>query len=265
MRTEGGYARTDWGQVHYRRNGGAGPWIGLFHESPLSSRVFEDVLPLLGGHARAVAFDTPGYGASDPPPGPGFELPDYGRILAQAAAAIGMERPVLGGVHSGASLAITAAARMPAAGLMLSGVPLFTADERARFIAGWTPEPPVDERGSQFGWAVDRYLGSWGPNVPAELLHLAVVELMRVADRYSWGYQAAFRYDPSEVLAALDLPVLLLNTPSDVLAAKDAVALELARKARLVVLPGPAGQPHLRTPAEFAAALLAFVRETADP
>ena len=259
--TEGGYVATEWGQVHYRVSGESGPWIGLFHESPLSCRVYEAVLPRLGRHARAVAFDTPGYGASDPPPGPGFEIPDYGRVLAEAAAGIGMEKPVLGGVHSGASLAIAAAAHLPPAGLMLSGVPLFDAEERARFIAGWTPEAPLDDRGSQFAWAVERYRRTWGPDLPRELLHLAVVELMRVADRYEWGYQAAFRYDPSEALAAADVPVLLLNAESDRLAAKDAAALTLARDARLVVLPGLPGQPHLRAPGRFAAALLAFAQE----
>jgi len=168
---------------------------------------------------------------------------------------------VLGGVHSGASLAIAAAAHLPPAGLMVSGVPLFDAEERARFIAGWTPEAPLDDRGSQFAWAVERYRRTWGPDLPRELLHLAVVELMRVADRYEWGYQAAFRYDPSEALAAADVPVLLLNAESDRLAAKDAAALTLARDARLVVLPGLPGQPHLRAPGRFAAALLAFAQE----
>ncbi|MFA1541896.1 alpha/beta fold hydrolase [Actinomadura monticuli] len=265
MRTRGGYADTDWGQVHYRVNGDSGPWIGLFHESPLSCRVYEDVLPLLGRHARAVAFDTPGYGASDPPPGPGFEIPDYGRVLAQAAAGIGMERPVLGGVHSGASLALAAAAHLPAAGLVLSGVPLFDPDERAAFLANWTPDAPVDGAGAQFGWAVARYLRSWGPDLPPTMLHLAVVEMMRVADRYAWGYQAAFRYDPSGALAAADVPVLLLDAESDLLAPKDAIAMELARDARLVVLPGLPGQPHLRAPEDYAAALLAFAREAAGP
>ncbi|SNS12534.1 alpha/beta fold hydrolase [Actinomadura mexicana] len=84
---------------------------------------------------------------------------------------------------------------------------------------------------------------------------------MRVADRYDWGYQAAFRYDPSEALAAADVPILLLNAESDGLAAKDAVARELARDARLVVLPDLPGQPHLRAPGRFAAALLTFVQE----
>lgn len=259
--TKGGYVDTAWGQVHYRISGESGPWIGLFHESPLSCRVYEQVLPLLGRRARAVAFDTPGYGASDPPPGPGFEIPDYGRVLAEAAAGIGMERPVLGGVHSGASLALATAAHLPAAGLMLSGVPLLTPEERVRFIAGWTPKAPLDDRGSQFAWAVERYRRIWGPDLPDELLHLAVVELMRVADRYDWGYQAAFRNDPSEALEAVDARILLLNAEGDRLAAKDAAALELARDARLVVLPDLPGQPHLRAPAAFAAHLLAFTQE----
>ncbi|GGV18250.1 hypothetical protein GCM10010182_44470 [Actinomadura cremea] len=38
---------------------------------------------------------------------------------------------------------------------------------------------------------------------------------------------------------------------------------QAARDARLVVLPGLAGQPHLRAPRDFAAALLAFVRDLA--
>ncbi|MBB4772616.1 alpha/beta fold hydrolase [Actinomadura livida] len=84
---------------------------------------------------------------------------------------------------------------------------------------------------------------------------------MRVADRYEWGYQAAFRFDPSDALAAADVPVLLLNAEFDRLAPKDALALDLARDARLVVLPGLPGQPHLRAPGDFAAALLAFTLE----
>ncbi|MEU8802384.1 alpha/beta hydrolase [Spirillospora sp. NPDC048819] len=265
MTTKGGYADTDWGQVHYRISGDSGPWIGLFHESPLSSRVYEDVLSALGRHARAVAFDTPGYGASDPPPGPGFEIPDYARMLAQAAAGIGMERPVLGGVHSGASIAIATAVHLPSSGLMLSGVPLFDEEERAGFLANWTPDAPIDDQGSQFTWAVERYLRTWGPDVPQGMLHLAVSEMMRAAKRYKWGYQAAFRYDPSDALAAADVPVLLLDAEFDLLAPKDALAMELARDARLVVLPGLRGQPHLRAPDDFAAALLEFVREVTDP
>lgn len=260
-RTAGGYVDTQWGQVHYRINGDAGPWVALFHESPLSSRVYEDVLPLLGRSCRAVAFDTPGYGASDPPPSNAFEIPDYAKVLGEAMAGIGMSSPVLGGVHTGASIAIEAARYTPsgAAGLVLSGVPLFTPAERSDYLARWTPKAPMDQSGSQFSWGVMRYHGIWGEDAPAGMLHLAVVELMRNAERYDWAYRAAFRHDPAHSLSSFAAPVLLLDAEFDMLADKDPIALELTRDARLVVIEGISGQPHLRTPQRYAAAFLSFL------
>src|SRR5690606_22193523 len=144
MRIRAGYVDSDWGQVHYRTAGTSGPWVALFHESPLSSRVYDQVLPILGERARVVAFDTPGYGASDPPPRDGMEIPEYAAVLARAASALGMSDVVFGGVHTGASLAIEAARVFDrgARGLVLSGVPLFTPEERADYLANWTPQPP---------------------------------------------------------------------------------------------------------------------------
>jgi len=209
---------------------------------------------------RAVAFDTPGYGASSPPAGPGQEIPDYARVLAGAAAALGMARPILAGVHTGASIAIAASAlHGGASGLVLTGIPLYTPEERVSFAALYAPPIVIDEAGSQFAWAIERYRRIWGPNLPADLLQIAVVELSRAGERYDWGYLAAFRYDPAPSLQAYDGPVLLLDAEFDSLAGKDALALELARDARLCVLPGLPGQPHLRTPEAYAAQILGFL------
>lgn len=262
MTVRGGYVDSDWGQVHYRIAGTSGPWVGLFHESPLSSRVWEAVLPRLGQSARVVAFDTPGYGASDPPPDPGREIPEYAAVLSRAAATIGMSDVVFGGVHTGASLAIEAAHAFDGGvrGLVLSGVALYTDEERAEHLASWAPDAPYDAAGVQFDWAIERYQRIW-PNLTADLLQVAVTELMRAVDRYHWGYRAAFRHDPSGPLAALDQPVLLLDAEHDLLADKDPVAMELARSARLVTLPGLPGQPHLRAPDDYARNVRAFLTE----
>ncbi len=256
----GGYVDVEWGQVHYRTAGDSGPWIGLLHESPLSSKVYEQVLTILGSDARVVAFDTPGYGASDPPPAFGYEITDYAAVLADAATAIGMDSPVLAGVHTGASIAIEMAHRMPVSGVSLSGVALFSKEERAEFLKSWNPEIPVDIEGAQFDWAVERYRRIW-PGLSPEMLHLACVEVLRVSDRYEWGYQAAFRHDPSEPLAALDVPVLLLDAEFDMLAHLDAKAMELAKDPRLDIIAGLRGQPHLRAPDAFSDKLLTFTRE----
>ena len=127
-------------------------------------------------------------------------------------------------------------------------------------VAGWTPAAPVDLEGSQFQWAVDRYRRIW-PDLTPQLLHLAVVQAMRVAERYDWGYQAVFRHDAGPALEALDVPVLLLAAEHDMLAEADVEALERAADARMVLMPGLPGQAYLRDPVGYADALLAFTRE----
>lgn len=260
------YLDTEWGQVHAITAGDGGPRIALFHESPLSGEIWLDVVELLAADARPVATDTPGYGASTPPDGPGHEIPEYAARLAEALAQLGGpdDGPwVLVGVHTGASLAIEAALRpeIEVAGVVLSGVALYTDEERQAHVDGWTPAVPSDAQGAAFDWAVERYTRIW-PDLTADLLHHAAVQLLRVKDRYDWGYQAAFRHDPAESLAALDVPVLLLDAEHDLLADKDERALELAKDARLEILPGLPGQPHLRRPEEYARHVLAFARES---
>jgi pimeloyl-ACP methyl ester carboxylesterase len=255
------YVDTAWGQVHCTASGDHGPWIALFHESPLSGVVWHDVLSELAPHARAVAFDTPGYGSSDPAPSRDHDIPEYADRLAEAITAYGMEAPVLCGSHTGASLAVEVAARVAGVpGVVLSGLPLYDAAERAAHVEGWTPPVPIDLDGSQFRWAVERYQRNW-PDLTPQLLHTAVTQLMRVAERYDWGYQAVFRHDAEVPLAALDVPVLLLTPERDMLADKDPWAMRVARDARQVVLPGLPGQGYLRDPASYARELLTFARE----
>lgn len=259
-----GYTDGPWGQIHYRRNGDTGPWIVLFHESPLSSEVYRNVLPLLGRSVRALAFDTPGYGASSPPPTDTTEIPEYARVLAGAATALGAEQPVLAGVHTGASIALEVAHALEggAAALALTGVALLTDEERAEYLAGWTPPVPFDIDGSQFTWAVERYRRIW-PDLTTEMLHLAVLELLRSGDRYDWAYRAAFRHDPTEPLRTAPGRILLLDPEFDLLADKDAVAMQVRPDAELIVMPGLPGQPHLRDPEAYAAALVDLAERTA--
>lgn len=258
--SRGAYVDAAWGQVHLRRAGKAGPWLVLLHESPLSSAVFHHVLPLLAPHVRALAPDTPGYGASDPPPDDRRELTEYADVLATALVAAGVQRPVLTGVHTGAALALELATRLPtgAAGVVLSGLSLITESEREEYLRTWAPEVHLDAGGSQFGWAVERYRRIW-PGADPDVVHLAALELLRHHDRYRWGYHAAFRHDPRDVLMRARVPLLLLTPEHDLLADKDAAIMALRPDARRVVLPGLAGQPHLRAPGDYARELLAFI------
>lgn len=256
-----GYVDGPWGQIHYRRCGSSEAALLFFHESPLSSRTYEAVLPLLGSEFTAIAFDTPGYGLSDPPAAEGREIPDYAAVLLAAADALGVRRFVPCGVHTGASLALETARQAGpdrAAGAVLSGVPLLTEEERATFLAEWAPPIGIDGEGSQYAWAIARYQRIWSPDTAPELLHLAVHDLTLNWSRYNWAYNAAFRHDPGPALAAWPNPVLFLDAEHDMLVEHDRRAMAVVPESSMVTVEGLPGQLPLRAPKRYAAEVAAF-------
>jgi hypothetical protein len=70
--------------VHYRTAGEEGLALLLYHESPLSSIIYESALTYFSSSVRAFAFDTPDYGESAPPPGE-TEISEYATTLLEAA------------------------------------------------------------------------------------------------------------------------------------------------------------------------------------
>ncbi|HEU0101532.1 MAG TPA: alpha/beta hydrolase [Mycobacteriales bacterium] len=191
-----GYVDVDGGQVHYRAAGSDGPAVVLFHESPRSSSVYTDVLPLLGERVRAVAFDTPGYGLSDPLPA-GADFPAYVSVLEQAIDRLGIDTFVPVGMKTGSSIAAELAGRhfpgrVPRA--VLYG-PLPPPDDGGELWARtWAPPIEPDEAGSHLARLWDKNLGLYGPESPRDLT-LAVAETLLNLDHYGDIYPAVFRYE----------------------------------------------------------------------
>lgn len=264
------YQSGPWGQVHIRH---AAPpdtqahddvALVLFHESPLSSRVWQLVLPESGRYRWVLAPDTPGYGLSDPPSRDDFDIPDYAAALLAALEDAEVRDMVVGGVHTGASIALEVARQSDRVrGVMLSGVALLTEDERNRYLDSWTPPIPVTPDGEQLRWALERYHRIWGADTPGWILNLAINDVLSVWERYSWGYRAAFRYDPEPALRALQLPTLLLDPEFDLLADKDPIVQAMVADCRTEILAGLPGQMHLRAPVETAKRLEAFCADVA--
>ena len=77
-----GYLDFAWGQVHMRMAEAdpALPLLLLLHQSPLSARNYDRLLPLLTPVCRPVAIDTPGYGGSDLPERQ-WEVADYAALV----------------------------------------------------------------------------------------------------------------------------------------------------------------------------------------
>ena len=257
-----GYVDVEWGQIHYRGCGESGPVALFFHESPLSGLAYERALPHMGHKLRAFAFDTPGYGASDPPPHDRFEIPDYSAMLLQAADALGLTSFAVAGVHTGASLALEVALQAGpgrATHAILTGVPLMTEEDRRRYLESWAPRMRPTPEGGHLGWAWERYQRIWGAETDPAVLHVGAVHVLSVLDRYQWAYNAAFRYDPEDGLRRLTCPTLLLDAEFDIFADQDEPAAALLPDARISIIPGLPGQLPIRVPEEYAERVIAFV------
>ena len=139
------------------------------------------------------------------------------------------------GSHTGATLALDFAHRHPRRvnRLILNAPGLYTADERADLAGNYTPslEPEWDGSHLVRAWAMRRDMllfWPWYRRTPesrrvadmpsADGLHDKVVDMLRAGPLYRLLYQASFRYDPTEALARLATPTLIMVGPGDPLA-----------------------------------------------
>jgi haloalkane dehalogenase len=273
-----GYAETSNGLVHYRQEGDSGPAIVFFHESPLSSAIYEPAMPLLGRSFRAWAFDTPGHGFSDPTPRPP-SIEEYGGILLQAIDRLDIDNFVLAGCHTGALIGLEVArqaGRERVTHAILTGVPLFKPDEWESWLKGvlggsqkgeapkswkqvFAPDLELTSDGAHMRWAWERYGRIWAAGSPVELIHMAVMQLLLAGPRYNWMYKAAFVYDPEAALRWLTCPTLLLNAAGDPLAYKDKAVNELLHDGQVVHLENLPGQLPWRVPERFTSEIEKFI------
>ena len=106
-----GYSDTREGQIYYME-AGVGPELVLLHPSPQSSRVFWRLMPKLARRHRVIAFDTLGFGRSDPLP-EGITVERLGVSVNDAMSTLGIEQAHIFGFHTGNKIAVALAAECP--------------------------------------------------------------------------------------------------------------------------------------------------------
>jgi pimeloyl-ACP methyl ester carboxylesterase/catechol 2,3-dioxygenase-like lactoylglutathione lyase family enzyme len=227
-----------YGQLHLRRAsprrpGGPHAPVVLLHQTPLSGRMFSELLPQLGRDRVVYAPDTPGYGESDPPPAPPA-LADYADALHDFIAEL--KEPVdLVGYHTGAMLAAEYAARYPqdVRRVVLISMPLFDPERRARLAT----TTPLAEDGAPL---LAEWRSTMGVRPPGQSLEQAariVAEKQRAGTRAAWAMAAMQAYEPEPRLRAIARPVTVIR-PKDGLWEEGAAAAKLIPGAQLVDEPG---------------------------
>lgn len=206
-----GYVDTPEGQIHYREAGEGEPLI-LLHQTANSSAIFEEVLPLIAAKGRrAIAFDTPGFGASDPPPSPP-DIAYYARRMVDAAALLGIEYFDLLGHHTGATVGARMAADYPGnvRKLVLWGYPMLTPEA----MAGLANAEPVEF--SPDGAFIP---ASWqqvsGPAVRPRLTNKFLLERLQAGRDAYWTPRAVGREDHAALARRVAVPTLLISHEKD--------------------------------------------------
>ena len=252
-----GPLRTTWlttaqGRLCVRVAGGApgsGVAVVLVHGVIVSSRYLLPMAAELAADRGVLVPDLPGFGLSDPPPGP-LTLATLADAVVACATAAGHDRVALVGNSFGAQVSVEAAVRHPArvARLVLIGP---TTDPAARTLPR-------------------QYL-RWQRNAPDE--HLAILPVM-LRDLADMGLRRAATLlrvmldDPIEdKLAHVQAPTLVVRGDRDRLVPPrwaDEVVGRLPQ-GQLATVPGYAHMPHWSGPLALAPVLRAFLRADGLP
>ena len=211
----------EWGQIHARMARPEGrvrhPPIVCLHQTPLSSRMFASVLGELAVDRVAIAIDTPGYGESEPPPGPP-EIADYARVLLAAVRLISSTRDSdsidILGYHTGTIMGVEIARQQPAAvrRLVLSSMPVFDPARRAELLKSFEPDP-ITEDGAHILKPWKSGVAGRGPGQTMEMTHRNYTEKLRADPEKSyWALRALARYAIEDALPRLRQPILLLQS-----------------------------------------------------
>lgn len=256
------YADTAAGRIHYAECG-TGPLVLLLHQTPRSWDEYAAVLPLLGTTHRAVAMDTLGFGASDPPAADTVDA--YAAGVPALLDSLGAERAVLVGHHTGAVIALETAARSPdrVAGLVLSSTPWMDAEARARRRT----RKPIDEVAPRpDGSHLTALWQRRSPYYPAgrpDILARFVRDALRLApERLEAGHRAVGSYRMEDRIGLVACPVLCLGNAADPFAGPDLepVAAALPQARTVVLREGTVAAPE-QLPEEFAAAVRSLLAE----
>jgi len=225
------YVNVPGGQMHYRR-AGEGPPVILLHSSPLSSQAMEPWIRALADRMTVFAVDTAGYGQSDPLPVADPDIDQYARRVVEFADAVGLERFIVAGTHTGSKIALSVAVQYPerVAQLVMDGLGLYTSDELQRQLDHYTPPIVPNWYGGHLieAWHRMRSMWTFWPWFnqtaegrldetvpPLDELHQMTFDMLRARPDWGLSYRAAFRYDARAALSRLRVPAVLLAKEAD--------------------------------------------------
>jgi len=250
---------------------GTGLPLLLLHGFPLSSQMWEPVLPALAQVARVMTVDLRGFGGSDAPAA-GYSMDVLAEDIVALAEACRLGLFALAGHSMGGYVALRVAARLPErlAALILVDSRAEPDDEAARLrrqeamarIAG-------GGRGEFLSGFLPKLVSADSLRRSPRLLEELHGMAQGVGDHVLAGCLAGMRERPDSrpLLSRLAVPLLAVVGEEDDLtpvACARAMA-EAAPRGSLAVIPGAGHTPPVERPVATAEAMVGFLRTNLPP
>ena len=192
----------------------------LFHSSPLSSVIYEDLARAMGTDRVVMAMDTPGFGDSEQPPEP-QPMAELAGAMADALVALGYgghRRVDLFGRATGATLAIELAAQRPdlVRRLAVATVAFFSGAQQQVMYQEYVEanNAPVPEDGSHLADYWKNIVTDRATDMEMGAATDIFAALIRAKDIQWWGYHAVFTHDTRAAALKLTVPVVLIDYPN---------------------------------------------------
>ena len=212
------YADTSMGQVHYRI-GGQGKPLLLGHQDPQSALQFLYVIPLLiDAGFQVIAPDMPGYGLSEGTTEPP-SIPEYADVLKQLLDHLSIDKAIVIGHHTGASMACQMAYASPdrVERLVIHGLPWYTTEEREERLARPHMDFSAKADGSHLSdlWGLIEKMSRGVSTL--ESSHMAALHTLWAGEKHWYAHHAAFSYDMTDAIKAVRAPTLVVTNTGDIL------------------------------------------------
>jgi pimeloyl-ACP methyl ester carboxylesterase len=213
------YIDCRFGQLHVRRAGPAEPTarapLILFHMSPYSGVIYENLMAELGRDRVVIAVDTPGFGNSDAPPTPPT-IQEYAAAVGDMLDALKLRGVDVMGYHTGSKIALELCLQRPAqvCKIIMISAAIWTDEELAEHRAQFAKTELTDDGSHLVKWwtAVNHW--SMKGRTAAQKAETFYARIMRPGISW-WGHQAAFNYSTADALKSIDNQILILNPQDD--------------------------------------------------
>lgn len=221
------------GRIFHYRKVGEGPAVVMLHDSPRSSRLHLETMRALSHTYTVYAFDTPGYGNSEPLEKAKPTIRDFANALAAAIDRLELGGAPIYATHTSAKIALEYGAQFGRTHkLILDGLSIPTAAPNPDFIGRYMRPMAIDDGGGYLAaeWTRMRDMVRWFPwferqpdkRMPIdrpsdEWVADYVIDFFAAGPHYSSAYEAAMYYDPMPALRSVACPTLVAARSDDVL------------------------------------------------